>query len=128
MRILVSVASLLGLVGVGLGAFGAHGLSKRLSEEKLKVFNTGVQYQLIHVLGILLAVALAARGLTSHLVMIAAWFFVAGIMVFSGSLYLLAMTSHRRRWGMITPLGGLLFLAGWALLAVSALIRHRGGI
>lgn len=97
---------------VALGAFGAHGLKNRLTPEMLTVFETGVRYQAYHALGLLLLAAL--RGPDK-----AGWCFVGGILLFSGSLYALALTGVR--WlGAITPLGGLLFLAGWALLAFSA--------
>ena len=108
-----ATGALLAGVGVGLGAFGAHGLRSRVSPEMVAVWETGVRYHLVHALG-LLAVAWAverwpAAGL-------AGWLFVAGTLVFSGSLYLLVLTGQR--WlGAITPLGGLAFMAGWLWLA-----------
>jgi len=113
-----SGAVLCGL-GVVLGAFGAHGLRGRLSPDLLDVFETGVRYHLIHGLG-LLAVAWAASRWPSGWVGAAGWLFVAGILVFSGSLYLLALTGAR--WlGAITPIGGLCLILGWMALAIGAL-------
>ena len=95
---------------VALGAFAAHGLKSRLTPEMLAVFETGVRYHVYHALA-LLALG-AARGPDK-----AGWCFVGGTAVFSGSLYLLALTGEKRL-GMITPVGGLLFLAGWVLFAI----------
>ena len=97
-------------VDVVLGAFAAHGLKSRLTPEMMAVFETGVRYQAYHALGLLFLAAV--RGPQS-----AAWCFVGGIILFSGSLYVLALTGIR--WfGAITPVGGLLFIAGWLLLAL----------
>jgi|TARA_B100000809_G_scaffold265075_1_gene322761 uncharacterized membrane protein YgdD (TMEM256/DUF423 family) len=106
-------------LGVILGAFGAHGLRARLSPEMLVVFETGVRYHLIHALG-LLAVAWAASRWPGSYVSIAGYLFVAGIFIFSGSLYVLAITGIR--WlGAITPIGGVCLIVGWGLLAVGVL-------
>ena len=106
-------------VGVVLGAFGAHGLRDRLAADMLDVFETGVRYHFIHALG-LIAVAWAAARWPNGWVVAAGWLFVAGIVIFSGSLYLLALTGAR--WlGAITPIGGLCLIAGWAVLALAAL-------
>ena len=106
-------------LGVVLGAFGAHALAGRLSSDMLAVFETGVRYHFIHAIG-LLAVAWAASRWPSGLVGVSGWLFVAGIVIFSGSLYLLALTGAR--WlGAITPIGGLCMIAGWLALAVGAL-------
>lgn len=114
----VTGAVLCGL-GVLLGAFGAHGLRDRLATDMLAVYETGVRYHLNHALG-LLAVAWATSRWPNVWIGSAGWLFVAGIVLFSGSLYLLAITGIR--WlGAITPLGGLCFLAGWIALAVGAL-------
>jgi len=105
-------------IGVGLGAFGAHGLKSRVSAEMLAVFETGVRYQMFHALA-LLAVGLASARWPGGLVQASGWLFLIGILVFCGSLY--AMTLTGARWlGAITPLGGLSFLVGWALLAIAA--------
>ena len=106
-------------LGVILGAFGAHGLRARLSPEMLVVFETGVRYHLIHALG-LLAVAGAASRWPGSYVSIAGYLFVAGIFIFSGSLYVLAITGIR--WlGAITPIGGVCLIVGWGLLAIGVL-------
>ena len=106
-------------LGVILGAFGAHGLRARLSPEMLVVFETGVRYHLIHALG-LLAVAWAVSRWPGSYVSIAGYLFVAGIFIFSGSLYVLAITGIR--WlGAITPIGGVCLIVGWGLLAVGVL-------
>ena len=111
-------AALCGL-GVMLGAFGAHALRDRLSAHLLGVFETGVRYHLIHALG-LLAVAWAASRWPGPYITAAGWLFVAGITIFSGSLYVLAISGIR--WlGAITPIGGVCLIVGWGLLAVGAL-------
>ena len=111
-------AALCGL-GVMLGAFGAHALRDRLSADLLGVFETGVRYHLIHALG-LLAVAWAASRWPGPYITAAGWLFVAGITIFSGSLYVLAISGIR--WlGAITPIGGVCLIVGWGLLAVGAL-------
>ena len=113
-----AAAALCGL-GVVFGAFGAHALRERLAADMLAVFETGVRYHFIHALG-LFAVAWAAVRWPGPLVGAAGWLFVAGILIFSGSLYVLAISGIR--WlGAITPIGGLCMIAGWALLAVAAL-------
>lgn len=109
---------LFGLLGVAAGAFGAHALRARLAPDLLAVFETGARYQMYHALA-LLAAAWAAERWPSGTAVAAGWAFVAGIVVFSGSLYLLAVSGVR--WlGAVTPLGGVAFLAGWALLAWAA--------
>ena len=118
-RTFLWVGALAGFTGVALGAFGAHGLRSRLSAEMLAVFETGVRYQMYHALAILI-VALAAARLDGWLIRAAAWLFTAGIVLFSGSLYALAL-SGITTLGAVTPLGGLAFLAGWAALVIAAL-------
>lgn len=101
-------------VGVALGAFGAHSLRTKLSPDMLAIFEVGVRYQMYHALG-LLAVAWAITRWPEAGLNGAGWAFIVGIVVFSGSLYLLTLTDAR--WlGAITPIGGLAFLAGWAIL------------
>jgi|SRR5689334_9710978 len=118
-RTFVLAGAVAGLIGVGFGAFGAHGLRERLSPDMLAVFETGVRYHMYHALALLLTAALAPR-LPGKAVVIAGWLFVAGIVLFSGSLYLLAVTGARIL-GAITPFGGIAFLAAWAALAIAAL-------
>jgi uncharacterized membrane protein YgdD (TMEM256/DUF423 family) len=113
---LARLAAILGFVGVALGAFGAHALRGRVGADMLEVWKTGVLYHLIHTLALLAVVALGTRVARPRLV---AGLFLAGIAVFSGSLYLLVL-SGQRFWGAVTPLGGLAFMAGWIALAISA--------
>jgi uncharacterized membrane protein YgdD (TMEM256/DUF423 family) len=117
-RTFMFVGALMGFVGVGLGAFGAHGLRGRLSPDMLAVFETGVRYQMYHALTLLLLAALMTRT-DGRAVLVAGWSFTAGILLFSGSLYALALTGVTTL-GAITPLGGLAFLIGWAALAYAA--------
>jgi uncharacterized membrane protein YgdD (TMEM256/DUF423 family) len=105
-------------IAVAAGAFGAHALRSRLDPASLAVFETAARYQMYHALA-LLGVAWAATRWPGALVPAAGWLFVAGTLLFSGSLYLLALGGVK--WlGAITPLGGLAFLAGWACLAAAA--------
>src|SRR5436305_1263922 len=108
----VIVPGLFGLTGVALGAFGAHALKGRLGPELLEIFRTGVFYQLVHAVALL-----AVANLRDRLRMPRAttWLFSVGIVIFSGSLYTLAITGTRL-WGAVTPFGGLAFLAGWLTL------------
>lgn len=108
----------MGLLGVALGAFAAHGLRSRLPVDLLEIFETGVRYQMYHALA-LLAVGWAASRWPHASTHAAGWAFIVGIVVFSGSLYVLSLTGMR--WfGAITPIGGVAFLVGWALLIWSA--------
>nr|WP_207952235.1 DUF423 domain-containing protein [Paenibacillus turpanensis] len=107
-------------LGVALGAFGAHGLKERISERMLANWNTGVHYHMVHALGlILLAVLVDKLQATESLVGWSGKLLLAGIVLFSGSLYVMALT-NQTKLGAITPLGGVAFLAGWVLLAVAA--------
>lgn len=108
-------------LAVALGAFGAHGLRARVTPDLLVVFETGARYHMYHALAIV-AVGLALDRWPAAGVSAAGWLFLAGIVLFSGSLY--AMTLTGARWlGAVTPLGGLAFLAGWVLLAIA--VRPR---
>jgi uncharacterized membrane protein YgdD (TMEM256/DUF423 family) len=115
------VGALAGFLAVAFGAFGAHGLRGRLTPDMLAVFETGVRYQMYHALALLLVAAVMPRDAVHGAKAIAAagWLFVAGIVLFSGSLYLLAVTGVTVL-GAITPIGGVAFLAGWALLAFAS--------
>jgi uncharacterized membrane protein YgdD (TMEM256/DUF423 family) len=117
-RLWLLLSAFAGFSGVALGAFAAHGLKSRLSAEYLAVFQTGTHYQLIHALA-LLGVAILALLAPGRLVNLAGGFFAAGILLFSGSLYLLTLTGIGKL-GIVTPFGGLAFLAGWACLGMLA--------
>lgn len=122
MRVFFMLGAAFGMIAVAAGAFGAHALRSRLSDPMLQVFETAVRYQMYHALA-LLAAAWAVERWGGTAAVAAGWAFVGGIMVFSGSLYLLAFTGAR--WlGAVTPLGGAAFLVGWAMLGVAA---WRGG-
>ena len=119
MRLFFVLGAVFAGLAVVLGAFGAHALRATLSTDDLATFEIGVRYQMYHALG-LLAVAWAASQWPTGAVHAAGWAFVAGIVIFSGSLYLLVLTGQR--WlGAITPFGGVALLVGWALLAWTAL-------
>jgi uncharacterized membrane protein YgdD (TMEM256/DUF423 family) len=120
-RSLVVAGAVLGFLGVAAGAFGAHASRGRLDDGRLASFRTGAEYQLWHALATVAAGLVATRW-TSGWAALAGWLFVAGVVLFSGSLYVLAWTG-RRAIGAITPIGGLAFLAGWACLAVGAIVR-----
>ena len=117
-RLFLGIGSLSALVSVAAGAFGAHALRTRISPEYLAVFETGARYQMYHALA-MLVVAWAVTRWPGPLPVWAGWLFLAGTVLFSGSLYLLATTGVR--WlGAITPLGGVAFMAGWLCLALAA--------
>ena len=117
-RLFFGMGALSALVSVAAGAFGAHALRARLDPGALAVFETGARYQMYHALA-LLAVGWAASRWPGPWAGRAGWLFVAGTLLFSGSLYALALTGIR--WlGAITPLGGAAFLAGWLCLALAA--------
>ena len=124
LRVFLLLAALAGFTGVALGAFAAHGLKSQLSAEYLAVFQTGVHYQLVHALA-LFGVALLAERLPGRLLTAAGILFAVGILLFSGSLYALTL-SGLGKLGMITPLGGLCFLAGWLCLGLTAWRSGRG--
>jgi len=119
-RLLFLCAGLFGAAGVALGAFGAHALKGRLGPEMLQVWHTAVQYHLLHVLAVAMAGAWLLARPNAPWIGAAGWAWLAGIVVFSGSLYLLALTGAK--WlGAVTPLGGVLLIAGWILMALAAL-------
>lgn len=121
--IFLFIAACSGFISVALGAFGAHGLKGRLAPYLMDVFQTGVQYQFYHTLALLL-VGLLVLHQNGRALRIAGWSFTLGMILFSGSLYLLALTGTH--WlGAVTPVGGLAFLTGWAALAYSALQLSR---
>ena len=119
-RLFFTLGALSAFIAVGAGAFGAHGLRARLDPAMLAVFETAARYQMYHALGLIAAAWGAARW-PGPWIGWAGWLFVAGTLLFSGSLYALALSGIR--WlGAITPLGGVAFLAGWICLALAA--RH----
>jgi len=112
------IGSVMSFLAVIAGTFAAHGLDQRLSPQMLEVFETGVRYHMYHALAILIAAVIHSPN-TTRLPAVAAGFFLAGIVLFSGSLYLLAVT--QARWlGMIAPIGGTAFLMGWATLVMTS--------
>ena len=111
-NVLVAAGAINAALAVAAGAFAAHGLRERISERSLEIFETGARYHMYHALAMILAGLLAART--------PGWIFQGGIVVFSGSLYALALTDVKML-GAITPLGGVAFLVGWVWLAISAL-------
>lgn len=118
LRSFLMLAAFFGFTGVALGAFAAHGLKNRLSADYLAIFHTGVTYQLAHTLA-LLGVALLATHIPGRIVTWAGISFVIGILLFSGSLYLLTLTGISKL-GIITPFGGVAFLIGWLCLGLAA--------
>jgi uncharacterized membrane protein YgdD (TMEM256/DUF423 family) len=118
-KVFLILASLGGMLAVGFGAFGAHALKNHLDDYALGVFHTAVQYQFYHSLALLAVGVIALSEPQSALLRSSGWLFVVGVVVFSGSLYLLSLGGPR--WlGAVTPLGGLAFIAGWGCLAAAS--------
>jgi uncharacterized membrane protein YgdD (TMEM256/DUF423 family) len=115
-----------GFLGVALGAFGAHALRDRITPDLLAVYQTGVQYHLVHALALLFVGLLADRLPTAaaRMARVSGTLFAVGVLLFSGSLYALALTGVRKL-GIVTPFGGVCFLTGWALLVVAVSMRQR---
>ncbi|MFZ6712152.1 DUF423 domain-containing protein [Undibacterium sp. TC9W] len=120
-RSFIATAAILMFIGVAAGAFGAHGLKQMLSADMLAIWQTAVTYQMVHGLG-MLALGIMLQQQDNALLRKAAWAMLAGVIIFSGSLYALALTGLRIL-GAITPIGGVAFLAGWAMLAWAAIRR-----
>jgi uncharacterized membrane protein YgdD (TMEM256/DUF423 family) len=124
-RALLVLGAFSAFIAVGLGAFGAHALRSRLTPERAATFETGVRYELSHALALFVVVFLRTIGPDHVAETVAGMLFVAGTVLFSGSLYVLALTGDRR-WGIVTPFGGLCFLAGWlALVWAAATVPFR---
>jgi uncharacterized membrane protein YgdD (TMEM256/DUF423 family) len=119
-KIFLMLGSLNAFLSVALGAFGAHALKSRLSPDMLNVYQTGVQYHMIHSIGLILIALLADKLGNSSMVNVSGWALFIGIVLFSGSLYALSL-SGVKVLGAITPLGGVSFLLGWILLAIAAM-------
>lgn len=119
MKIFVVLGSLSAFLGVGLGAFGAHGLKTKVTPEMLAVWQTGVLYHLVHALGLLLIGILCHLMPEATTARNAGWAILLGTVLFSGSLYLMVLTGIKPL-GMITPFGGIAFLLGWLLLGIAA--------
>lgn len=118
-RLFFVLGSISGGLAVALGAFGAHGLRGRLSADLLSTFETGVRYHMYHALALIAVAYAITRWTSTGLPAVAGWLFLIGTVLFSGSLYLLALTGQR--WlGAMTPLGGVAFIAGWVCLVLAA--------
>lgn len=115
-RAFAALGAVSACIAVAAGAFGAHSLRERIAPALLEAFETGVRYQMYHALALFLVAGALTRWPVAP-VRAAGWLFIAGTVVFSGSLYLLALTGVRT-FGALTPVGGLAFLAGWLALAV----------
>jgi uncharacterized membrane protein YgdD (TMEM256/DUF423 family) len=118
-RLAIGSAAALLFAAVAIGAFGAHALRSKLAPDLMAVFQTAVQYHFWHALGLLAVGILLAQKPESGTLVAAAWLLVAGIVIFCGSLYVLALTGTRG-WGALAPVGGTAFLAAWAALAWAA--------
>ena len=123
-RIFLAIAAAFGGISVILGAFASHALKDRLSDRALEIWETGTKYQMYHALALILVALLLSRMSDSTPLTIAGYSFVAGIVLFSGSLYALSL-SGIKILGAITPIGGVAFITGWICLAIVALsIEH----
>lgn len=120
MKTFLILGALNAFLSVALGAFGAHGLEGKLSERLMDVYKTGVQYQMMHALGLIFIAFLADRFTGTSLIHWAGWIMFIGIVLFSGSLYALSMMNVSVL-GAITPFGGVAFLTAWALVAIAAI-------
>ncbi|MCQ6280329.1 DUF423 domain-containing protein [Bacillus sp. EB600] len=120
MKVFIIIGAINAFLAVALGAFGAHGLKDRLDAHYLDIWKTGVTYQMFHALGILAVAMLLGKAATSALFSWSGWLMLIGIILFSGSLYVLSLTKISVL-GAITPLGGVSFLAAWILMIIGAL-------
>lgn len=120
-RLFVIIGALSGAIGVAAGAFGAHALRARVEPRLLEVFETGARYQMYHAIAMLAAAWIVTR-FPGSLANASGWLFLAGTVLFSGSLYAMTLTGIRAL-GAITPIGGVCFIAGWACLALAAMRR-----
>jgi uncharacterized membrane protein YgdD (TMEM256/DUF423 family) len=121
MKVFIIWGSINAFLSVALGAFGAHWLQTRLTVDMLEIFRTGIRYHILHALGLILIGILGFWMQKPALLQWAGWLILAGIVLFSGTLYMLSI-SGIRWFGAVTPFGGICFLAGWILVTVSAII------
>jgi len=122
-KYLFSLGALLGFIAVAAGAFGAHALKNRLTQDMLSIFEVGVRYQMYHALAIVFVMGMSLL-LPSSLTLLSGWFFFFGTLIFSGSLYLLALTGIRS-FGAITPIGGVILLLGWLFLVLAPFFSYK---
>lgn len=123
-KTLLIIAAISGLLAVMIGAFGAHGLKGRITTDLMAIFQTGVQYHFYHALALLLVGILMLQFPQLTLLKFSGWLLVAGMVIFSGSLYVMALTGIK--WlGAITPIGGMAFISGWLTMAI-AIYNHIG--
>ncbi|WP_178022626.1 DUF423 domain-containing protein [uncultured Paenibacillus sp.] len=120
MTLLLTLGGIMMFLAVALGAFGAHALKNRLTEDRQKTYQTGIQYHIAHGQGLILLGLAAAQFESTTQIVLAGWFLLAGIILFSGSLYALSLTGIRKL-GAITPIGGVCFLAGWVIFVIAAM-------
>ncbi len=118
-RLFLTAAGVFAFLAVAAGAFGAHALKERIPPERLQTFETGVRYTLYHAFGLFAVVWLRTAGPDQLSETVAGLAFIAGVVLFGGSLVALSLTGERR-WGAVTPIGGVCFLIGWAALVVAA--------
>ncbi len=117
-KLILTAGAVLAMLSVGIGAFGAHALKDMLAASgRSDTFETAVAYQFYHSLGLLI-IGILMYHIPNRYLQFAAWSHIAGVFLFSGSLYILCLTAQTK-WGAVTPLGGLLFIAGWVLLVVA---------
>ncbi|MFP8644002.1 DUF423 domain-containing protein [Priestia aryabhattai] len=119
MKLFLIIGAINAMLAVALGAFGAHGLEGKISEKYLEVWKTGVQYQMFHAMGLFVIAFLLSKFPQSSLLTASGWIMFVGIVLFSGSLYVLS-TSGIKVLGAITPLGGVAFIVAWILIVVAA--------
>lgn len=128
-KIFLLLGTVLAGLAVALGAFGAHGLKKLVGPETVSSYQTGVQYQMYHAFALILVAILIDRWQNSQMLHTAGWLFAGGILLFSGSLYFLASLKAMNKVGisgigLVTPLGGLLFIAGW-IFVLLAILKNK---
>jgi uncharacterized membrane protein YgdD (TMEM256/DUF423 family) len=125
MKLFILLGSINMALAVAIGAFGAHGLTGKVADKMLANWHTGAHYQMVHALALLvIGLLLAQTGANAPLFAAAGWSILAGIVLFSGSLYAMVLTGIKA-WGAITPIGGVAFIIGWILVAIAAVKHFR---